>query len=107
MTTEADETGQRAKLAWEKIFTMLTAGAPMPEGEQPSTDATPEELRNSLIVAALAFDELIEVGELDPRRVKQSMLNLLLVCDSLVPLPEGLVPATDLQEVLSALRTVM
>jgi hypothetical protein len=83
---------------------LIAAARPIPTGARPSTDAVPEELRNSLIVAAMALDEFLERGQLEPWRIRQSMLNLLLVCDSLVPLPQGLLPASDLQEVVNALR---
>ena len=100
----SDHAELRAKKAWEQIFTWIAGGRLIPTGDRPSTDATPEELRGSLIVAAMALDEFLERGQLEPWRIRQSMLNLLLVCDSLVPLPEGLLPAPDLREVLSALR---
>lgn len=79
-----------------------------PTGPRPRTDATPDELRASLVVAAMALDELLETGTLqpDPRlRLVESMRNLLLVLDSLTPLPEGFVPPADLAEVVTAIRT--
>ncbi len=104
MTSEATA---RAKKAWEQILTLVANGEPVPVGERPSTDARPEELRASLIVAAMALDELYETGSLrpDPRlRIVETMRNLLLVLDSLTPLPPGLLPAGDLSEVLDAIR---
>jgi hypothetical protein len=105
LMSNTDHAEDRAKRAWEQIFTLIAAARPIPTGARPSTDAAPEELRNSLIVAAMALDEFLERGQLEPWRIRQSMLNLLLVCDSLVPLPQGLLPASDLQEVVNALRT--
>lgn len=98
----------RVKKAWERIFNLHANKQPVPTGSRPSTDADREELRAALIVAALAFDELYETGQLRPDlqgRIVESMRNLLLVLDSLAPLPEGLVPSADLEEVVSAIRT--
>jgi len=103
----ASEAEDRAKRAWERIFTLIATDQPVPFGPRPSTDATPEELRASLVVAAMALDELLETGTLQPdRRLRliESMRNLLLVVDSLTPLPEGLVPPADLVEVVDAIR---
>lgn len=105
MSSEAED---RAKRAWEHIFTLVATGQPLPAGRTPSTDASPEELRASLVVAAMALDELYETGVLlpDPQmRIKETMRNLLLVWDGLTPLPEGLLPAEDLTEVIDAIRT--
>jgi hypothetical protein len=100
----SDHAELRAKKAWEQIFTWIADGRLIPTGDRPSTEATPEELRGSLVIVAATLDALLEQGQLEPTRIRQAMLNLLLVCDSLVPLPEGLLPSPDLREVLSALR---
>jgi hypothetical protein len=100
----SDHAELRAKKAWEQIFTWIAGGKLIPTGDRPSTDATPEELRGTLVIVAATLDALLEQGQLEPTRIRQAMLSLLLVCDSLVPLPEGLLPTPDLREALSALR---
>lgn len=99
MDIQMSESELRVKKTWERLFTLVANGEPVPIGSKPSTDATPEELRASLMVAAMALDELFETGTLQPQldaRLVESMRNLLLVLDSLTPLPEGLVPSADL-----------
>lgn len=107
MAYETSAAQARTKRAWERIFTQVATDRPVPTGVKPSTDANREELRASVLVAAMALDELYETGELrpDPQfRILESMRNLLLVLDSLTPLPDGWVPAADLNEVLGAIR---
>jgi hypothetical protein len=107
MTSEISDAEDRTKHAWEHIFALVANDAPVPTGDGPSTDANPEELRASLITAAMALDELYETGTLQPDpklRVLETMRNLLLVLDSVTPLPAGLVPPTDLIEVIEAIR---
>ncbi len=107
MAYEPSAAQARTKQAWERIFTRVANDWPVPTGTRPSTDANREELRASLLVAAMALDELYETGELrpDPQfRILESMRNLLLVLDSLTPLPDGWIPGADLTEVLTAIR---
>jgi hypothetical protein len=80
---------------------------PLGRGERSRTDATPEELRNLLILVATAFDNSIETGAIPEWQAKQCLWYLLLVCDGLVPLPDGLIPDADLEAVLAALRENM
>lgn len=107
MAYEPSPAQVRTKQAWERIFTQVATDRPVATGTRPSTDATLEELRASVVVAAMALDELYETGELQPDaplRILESMRNLLLVLDSLTPLPHGWIPAADLTEVLAAIR---
>ncbi|WP_280336048.1 hypothetical protein [Nocardia wallacei] len=102
--TNADKHGRQAKKAWERIFTLLAHDQAVPTAANPRTDATPDELRHSLITAAAAFDELLETGQLEPWRVEQSLGNLLLVVDSLTPLPEQIIETESLRAILVATR---
>jgi hypothetical protein len=105
--TQADNPMDRAKAAWERIFRTLGHDQPLGRGERSRTDATPEELRNLLILVATAFDNSIETGAIPEWQAKQVPLVLAVGLRWFGSATDGLIPDADQEAVLAALRENM
>jgi hypothetical protein len=94
----------RAKSAWEIIFEARAAKVPLPTPGESHTDATAEDLLDIIADAAVSFEEFLETGTIDRDRVAASMLALLVARDFVLPLPDNLIPDSDLAHGLTTVR---
>jgi hypothetical protein len=101
-----ETTGDRAKRGWELIFKAAAMGDPLPRQLERRTPAGPEDVAELVFHLAAMLDDLLETGTIEPWRVREALLQLFLTLDTVTPLPEDIVSAADLLEVLESIRFI-
>jgi hypothetical protein len=107
MTAPGGPSGQRAVALWRELFRVYRQRQVIPlPAAAPRVAATQEDLADTLLHIAAAFDDFIATSTMTAGLAEQSMLALLLVRDQLLPLPPRLAGSitADFQQILDLTR---